>query len=281
MGAGDDQVDGRLVEVLDEGPVRTLSLARPDKRNALSDALRHALAEQVDALATDESCRVVVLRGQGPSFSAGADLLDPASRFDGEWARRRLAGGAWQRLLDAFESLPQATVAVVHGHVIGGGVLLALACDLRVGAGTTRWRIPELAIGLPLTWGGIPRLVREVGTARARDLVMTGREVDADEAHRIGLQHRLVPAAELEGAAADEVERLAAMPAGAMQATKAAFAAIGRHTGGRELFWADPDLLHFAMSADETAAHARRHVRDAGLGGEGGGDDQAGRSPSA
>src|SRR5207244_10878209 len=112
------------------------------------------------------------------------------------WAQRRHAMGAWQRLLDLLERVPQVTVASIQGHCVGGAALLAVACDLRIGAHDLQVRIPELAIGIPLTWGGVPRLVRELGLPLARDLVMTGRVRDGPSALAAGFVQRLVGPAE-------------------------------------------------------------------------------------
>ena len=124
--------------------------------------------------------------------------------------------GAWQRLLDLLERVPQVTVASIQGHCVGGAALLAVACDLRIGAQDLQVRIPELAIGIPLTWGGIPRLVRELGLPLARDLVMTGRVLDGPSALAAGFVQRLVGPGELEAATAALVAEVLAMPAGPM-----------------------------------------------------------------
>src|SRR5207237_2290366 len=103
-----------------------------------------------------------------------ADLRGPLPEVAPDPMSQRRANGAWQRLLDDIEHLPQVTVAQLHGHVIGGAVLLAAACDFRVGADDPSVWIPELALGVRLPWAGIPRLAREIGLPRTRELVMTG-----------------------------------------------------------------------------------------------------------
>src|SRR5205085_373879 len=142
---------------------------------------------------------------------AGADLKSTAyPPVEGDWSTRRHRTSTWQRVLDQLERIPQATVARLHGHVVGGAALLASACDLRVAADDVVLRIPELAIGIPLTWAGIPRLVREVGLPLARDWVMTCRPVPADELHRCGFAQRLAPRAELDAAVDECVAQLLA-----------------------------------------------------------------------
>ena len=225
----------------------TAWLDRPSKRNALDEATRTALQELVDELAERPDVRALVLRGEGPSFSAGADLGDRPVDPPATWPGRRHAAGAWQRLLDDLEAVPQVTIAVLHGHVIGGGALLAVACDLRVGADDLDVRIPEVALGIPLTWGGVPRLAREVGLPMARDLVLTGRRLGGAEALRCGFVQRLVPAAELDGAVAEVVASVLAQPSGPLAVARASLAAVARDSAGMAGAWADADLLAWSL----------------------------------
>jgi enoyl-CoA hydratase/carnithine racemase len=146
-----------------------------------------------------------------------------------------------------MERLPQATVARLHGHVIGGAFLLAAACDLRVASDDVSLSIPELAIGIPLTWAGLPRLVREIGLPRTRELVMTGRRIGGAEAQQWGLVHRLVAAHELDAAVDDLVAELLAQPAVPLAMTVDALRALGRAISGPETAWADPDLLRWSL----------------------------------
>ncbi len=242
------------------GGVSHVWLDRPEKLNALNRAVLDGLSAVVDELSDDLSVRVVVLRGEGRAFSAGADLsaVTGAGAGNRSWAQRRHASGRWQRLLDRFEALPQVTVAALHGHCIGGAVLLASACDLRIGDETLELRIPELAIGIPLTWGGVPRLVREIGLPLTRDLVMTGRTMDADEALRCGLIQRLEP---LDAGLETIVGELLAMPDAPLQMTKAMTAAISRAQMGSAA-WADADLLSWSGGEQEGIDAAARYLRD-------------------
>ena len=226
----------------------TAWLDRPSKRNALDEATRTALQELVDELAERPDVRVLVLRGEGPSFCAGADLGDRPANPPTTWPGRRHAAGAWQRLLDDLEALPQVTVAALHGHVIGGGALLAVACDLRLGAQDLSVRIPEVALGIPLTWGGVPRLAREVGLPVARDLVLTGRTLDGAEALRCGFVQRLVD--DLDAAVDEVVAALLAQPPGALAVARASLAAVARDAPGVAGAWADADLLAWSLRED-------------------------------
>ena len=161
--------DDRSLRVSWDGPVARLTLTRADRLNALDDGVRRALADTLHELEERTDIRVVVLAGDGRAFSAGADLRGTAyPPIQGDWVTRRHRTGTWQRLLEQLDRIPQATVARLHGHVVGGAALLAAACDLRVAADDVVLRIPELAIGIPLTWAGIPLLVREIGLPLTR-----------------------------------------------------------------------------------------------------------------
>ena len=229
-----------------DGAVARVVLDRPEKLNALNDELRRELHAAVSQLTERADVRIVVLSGAGRAFSAGADLRDRVESSPDVLVRRR-SSGAWQRLLEDLERLPQVTVAAVHGHVIGGAFLLAASCDLRVAADDVSLSIPELAIGIPLTWAGLPRLVREIGLPRTRELVMTGRRIGGGEAERWGLVHRLVPAAELDGAVEALIGELLAQPAVPLAMTVDALRALGRATSGADISWADPDLLRWTL----------------------------------
>jgi len=247
-----------LIEERD-GPVVRLRLNDPDRLNPLGEALREELGAAFDSLGRDPSVTVVVIDGVGPAFSAGADLTAPRGA-GGSWAERRHQSGAWQRLLDQLESLPQITVAAIHGHCIGGAALLAVCCDLRVGDANVQVRIPELAIGIPLTWGGVPRLAREIGLPLTRDLVMTGRVLDGAGALACGFVQRLAPAGELAAAVDVVVAKLLEMPAGPLQMTKSLTAALGRDRAGLAA-WADADLLAWSYGEPEGREAAAAYLR--------------------
>ncbi len=249
------------VEVETNGPVRRVRLNRPDKLNALSDEVRVLLTDAFTKLADDMDVRVVVLEGAGRAFSAGADLSGGGFGGSGtmSWSQRRHASGGWQRLLDLMESVPQVTVARLHGHCVGGAALLAVACDLRIAADDLVVHIPELAIGIPLTWAGIPRLVREIGLPMARDLVMTARKLSVDEALRCGFVQRLVPASGLDAATEALVQELLDMPAAPLAMTRSMFAAISRERLGSTA-WADADLLGWSLREPEGQQAAADYV---------------------
>jgi enoyl-CoA hydratase/carnithine racemase len=171
------------VDVERRGDIAVLTLHRPEKLNALSFALEQAL---LDALDTDEvtTSRAVVFAGAGRAFSAGADTteighLDPVAIA----AYYRASG----RVYEAVAALAQGTVTALHGYCLGAGLELALATDLRVADDTAILGLPEVGIGIVPSSGGLARLVRLLGPARARELVLLSRRVSASDGYRLGL----------------------------------------------------------------------------------------------
>jgi enoyl-CoA hydratase/carnithine racemase len=186
------------VEVVDR--VATVTLDRPAALNAISTELAVALAGAVEPLATDPQVRALVLTGAGErAFCVGADLKQRAGLDDQGWLVQR---EAFRRGFAAVRRCPLPTVAAVFGFALGGGTELALACDLVVAADDAVFGLPEVRLGLVPGGGGTQLLARRVGRSAARDLVLTGRRVDAAEALRLGLADRVVPRAELPAAAA-------------------------------------------------------------------------------
>jgi enoyl-CoA hydratase/carnithine racemase len=255
------------LEVAYDGPVVRVTLSRPDKLNALNDEMRRALAATLDDLAEKPDVRVLVLSGAGRSFSAGADLRAtsyPEEVPDASWAARRHRTGTWQRVLEQFDRIPQVTVARLHSHVVGGAALLAVACDIRIAADDTVVRIPELALGIPLTWAGIPLLVREIGLPLTRDWTMTCRDVRAEELLRSGYAQRVVARAELDDAVDACVSELLAVPPGPLAMTRAMLSSISRTHPAMVAGWGDADHQHWSFTEDEYREAVRRYIDAAG-----------------
>lgn len=239
-----------------DGSIGRLWLDRPQKRNALNPTALEELVAACEELQRRFDVPVVVIGGRGPSFCAGADRTDPPARMirgSGASAReRRWTSQIGRRALEAIERLEAITIARLHGHVIGGGVLLAAACDLRLAAEGTVFHIPEVDLGIPLTWGGAPRLAREVGAARARELILLCDRFDAAAAERYGLVNRVVPADQLDAAVDDWARRLAAKPDWALHMTKSQFQAYGVTRTLGDVSTMDGDLLTEATGEDPT-----------------------------
>jgi enoyl-CoA hydratase/carnithine racemase len=187
------------------GPIATLTFNRPEARNAMTWAMYEALVEACERVDRDEAIRVLVLRGAGgKAFVAGTDISQFQTftdRQDGLKYEERL-----DRVLDRLERVTKPTIAQVEGVAVGGGCAIALVCDLRVATPHSSFGIPiARTLGNCLSGASYSRLVDLAGPAVVKDLMFTGRLIDAAEAHTIGLVNRIVPAEEI-GAA---VERLA------------------------------------------------------------------------
>jgi len=177
-----------MIEVADEGAVRVVRLDRPERRNAITPEGLDALAEAVEATETP----VVYLHGAGSAFCAGADrsaVADLARGGDAETFVRR-----GQRAADAIEGSDAAVVAGIDGPARGGGVELALACDVRIATPEATFGEPGVTFGLFGAWGGTVRLPETVGAGEALDFSLSGRTIDAEEALRMGLVTRIVDA---------------------------------------------------------------------------------------
>jgi enoyl-CoA hydratase/carnithine racemase len=195
----------QLIRQEKRGPIFEIVLDRPDKRNAINLEMLAALDEALRAANRDGEIRLVSLRGEGKGFSAGIDLttfLELQSRYGEAWAQRmRVITGDIQAIFNRLERLEIPTVALLHGHCLGLGMELALACDFRLCAEGTTLGLPEALLGLIPDVGGITRLTRLVGPSRAKELVMTGRTIDAACAERWGIVNRVVPAGDLTASA--------------------------------------------------------------------------------
>jgi enoyl-CoA hydratase len=197
--------DNLLVER--DGAVAVLTINRPTVLNALNsqtiDELRRAMLD----LQRDPSARVVIVTGAGAkAFVAGADINELAVLSPTAGRDHALAG---QHVFDVIENLGKPVIAAINGFALGGGCELAMACTLRIAADTAKLGQPEIALGLIPGYGGTQRLARLVGRGRALEMILTGAHVSADDALRIGLVHRVLPAAELMTAARALASQLA------------------------------------------------------------------------
>ena len=194
-----------------------ITIERSRTLNSLDTTTLRALSDAAEKVSRRSATKVVVLRGRGRAFSSGVDLglLDGSADTD-----PRLVPELGQAMVEAIDSIPAVTLAVLQGAVVGGGLVLAAACDLRVAAEDTYFSIPEVDLGLPVGWGGVPRLVREVGPALARELIMTCRPFTAREAREAGFVNRVVPASELDATVDDLVSTLCSKPRFALLAVK-------------------------------------------------------------
>lgn len=210
-----------------EGPIAWLTLERPDYRNAYSEAMAAGLVESLARLDRDPAVRVIVLTGRGGAFSAGGDvkaMRDHSGMFSGDppELRERYHWGL-QQSSKAFESCETPIVAAVNGPAIGAGLHLACMCDIRIASDKAKFGATFVSLGLVPGDGGAYFLPRVVGFAKALEMALTARIVDAREAERIGLVSRVVPHDQLLDEARQVAERIASQAPIAVKLTKAAY----------------------------------------------------------
>ncbi len=196
----------------------TITLNRPEKLNAINFRMHAELQQVCRELADDAEARIVILTGAGRAFSAGADLggsasdpnRSPLSAAPAERTplRERIRSSAGNRTCAALEGLDQVTIGAVNGLAIGGAVVFLACVDIRLGADSSWFSIPEVDLEIPLTWNALPRLMRELGPARTKELVMTCDRFSSEDALRWGFLNHRVPDAELLPRARDLARKL-------------------------------------------------------------------------
>lgn len=241
------------------GRIATVTLDRPARRNALSAELMREMIACARELSSRADVDAVIVAGAGGCFSAGADLKD-SSRWAGgaPLLEQREIAALGFRMARAWEELPQVTIAAVEGYAVGGGLALALALDWRVVARDAFVSLPEISLGIPLTWGTLPRLVNLAGPARAKRLAILCERIAAEQALSMGLADELCEA----GKSLDKARELAASvlekPRHAVRMTKEtvnAYAGIGAHA----VSYMAHDQFELAAASPESRA-ARESV---------------------
>ncbi len=215
------------VRIEREGHIGWIVLDRPDQINAINDAIRIGVPKALAELADDAEVRVIVIRGEGArGFCAGADIKEKRAAETSLQVRRRMERARW---IEAVDRVEKPVIAAIHGFCMGGGMELALACDIRFVSPDAVLSLPETGLGLIPGGGGTQRLPRVVGPGRALDLLLTGERLSAEQAHAIGLVTRVSTSNETLRA---EVSELAARiankpPTATLFAKQAARAAMG------------------------------------------------------
>ena len=210
------------IRYVPEGAVARIIIAQPDKRNAITASMWRDLGAAVAAASADAAARMIVVAGEGGHFAAGADI----SEFADVYATRDRARDYTQamlRSLSALETLAKPTVAVIRGSCVGGGCSIALACDFRFAAASARFAVTPAKLGLVYSLADTRRLARAAGPQGAKDLLMTGRMVEAAEAHRLGLVDRLYADDTLDKGVDAFAEQIAALSPFSLAATKETF----------------------------------------------------------
>lgn len=209
--------------LLEKAPVATLTINRPKALNALNRAVLEEIARALREVRHDAAIRVLIVTGGGDrAFVAGADIAAMTSMTTLEGLEFTRLG---HRVMATFEDLPIPVIAAVNGFALGGGLELALACDLIVASDKARFGQPEINLGIIPGFGGTQRLPHRIGHARARELIMTGEMFDAKTAHEWGLVNRVVPADQLMAEARGLAEKIAAKSGLALRQAKAALRA--------------------------------------------------------
>lgn len=247
-----DDTDLIVVEADEQRGVATITLNRPRKRNALTAAMMETLAETYEDLGARATIRVVIIRGAGLAFCGGADRIAypgdlSSGPFDGA---RRHALKVGERLVQAIQGCSAVTIARLHGHVVGGGMVIALACDIRIAADSAALSLPETAIGLPLAWSATPLVVDEVGVLRARELILLGKVFAAGEAMQAGMLNTVVPDDDLDSTVDDYVQIALQRDLAAIVTSKVQFAALRKGSASGDITAFDSLLLHYSTQLD-------------------------------
>jgi enoyl-CoA hydratase/carnithine racemase len=254
-------MDYETINVTREGARMTIRMARPEKRNAINRQMHLELQDICRRLADDFETRVVILSGEGAAFSSGADTSEWRESGSANDLEVRHTSGIGSRTSAAIENLDQITVAAVHGFAVGGAVVLASCCDMRVAAESAWFSIPEVELGLPLGWNALPRLAREMGHARALELTITCDRFSAATARENGLVTHLVADGEHETEAQNLAAKIIERPALPVAMTKATIKALKRGTEMGEAAYSDADLLLYSRLMHQRRARLEKEGR--------------------
>jgi enoyl-CoA hydratase len=230
------------------GRLATVVFDRGDRLNALSSQAMRDLRAAAESFEHDSTTSVVVLTGNARGFSAGFDLADPngAPPRDAGLSDRRALLRLGPAMCDAWERMEQVTIAAIEGHCIGGGVALVGALDFRTCAADAHFRVPEVALGMNMSWGSLPRLLHLLGPARAKQIVMLADErVDAQTALDWGLVEHVVPSGQAFASAVAFGERFAKQPPVPIRMTKQSLRALSTALDGLA---AHMDLDQYALA---------------------------------
>ncbi|MBS4023971.1 MAG: enoyl-CoA hydratase/isomerase family protein [Dethiobacter sp.] len=202
-----------------EGSIATVTIHRPEARNALNSQVRAELFDALSDAASDRDIRGVILTGGQEVFSGGADIKAMAESSPVDMLFQK---ETTRRVVNLIETMPKPVIASISGFALGGGCELALACDVRVASETAQMGLPEIRLGIIPGGGGTQRLSRLIGMSRAKDMIFSGKIINAEEAYRIGLVDEVVPVDQLDGAAQKKMQGYLRHGAVALAAAKTA-----------------------------------------------------------
>ena len=226
-----------------DGVLVTVRFNRPGKRNAVNRQMHADLQDLCHKLNDDTDARAVIFTGEGKGFSSGADTSEWTESQSANELEVRHLSGVGSRTSAAIEYLPQITLAAVHGFAVGGGLVFAVCCDMRVASDETWFSIPEVELGLPLGWNALPRLAREMGHAKALELTITCDRFDAKTAHAVGLVTHLVAEGEHLAKAREIAGKILERPALPVALTKATMKSLKRGAEMGDAVYSDADML--------------------------------------
>lgn len=244
-----EKTEGR-VDVDVGNSVGWITLNNVTRHNAMSLSMWRGLGAAVDALQSDPAVRVVVLRGAGTkAFVSGADISEFESKRNSREANKEY-DAAGHQAMSRLASLDKPTIAMLNGYCIGGGMAIALCCDLRLAADTLIYGIPAVRLGIGYGWQGIRRLTEVVGTSSAREILLTGRRFDAGHALRVGFAHQVVPESQLEQLVAEECATLSRNAPLTLRAMKITLEELGGASAGRDMTRSEQAAAAATNSAD-------------------------------
>tara|TARA_S200000501_G_scaffold378972_1_gene445597 strand:+ start:722 stop:1486 length:765 start_codon:yes stop_codon:yes gene_type:complete len=245
-----------ITATIDHG-IGRLTLNQPEKLNPLGT---NALQDIIDASTwfNKENVSVVIVSGNGRAFTAGFDLRE----FTNPDRTGKDGAALGREMAEAVDRMTPVTIASLHGHCIGGGVVLASACDIRIASENTIFSIPEVDLGIPLAWGGIPRLVREIGPAMTKELVMTCRPFDAEEAKSLGFINQVVNEADLESQTMNMAEAIRKRPQAIIETTKNQVRAATDDLASTKNEWVGEMLIAAANKDNVARSAAQNYLND-------------------
>ena len=214
------QLNLETLQLEPDGEVVRIWFNRPESRNAHNQQMVKEVGDLFTALNSQSEFRVAVLGGRGKSFCAGADRKEQVPDPTNDLVARYL-GQLGRRAARAIEDCEVVTIGRIHGHAIGGGCCFATSCDFRVSTSDALFYVPEVELGVPLPWGATPRLIHEIGAARARQMILTSERIDGTKAAEWGLVHEVVEnEGDLDPVIDRWTERILSLPAMSVQMSK-------------------------------------------------------------
>lgn len=245
------------------GTLGRLTLNQPHKLNPLGLTPLREIAEAADWFDEQQAAVVIVSGAGGRSFSSGFDLTEFADS-NGKTGSAGSGADLGRRMAEALEGMNALAIAQIQGHCVGGGLVLAAACDLRLASDDARFAIPEVDLGIPLAWGGIPRMVREIGPAMTKELVLTCRPFTAQEAQMVGFLNRVVNGDSLVTEVEELAQSLLAKAPSLIRTTKRQVRDAVENMASTTIGWTGDAMIAEALGSDDARNAARQYLKSKG-----------------